>query len=131
VSTTGDSLQVATFHLEDSEFGIDIMRCMEILRPQKVTLVPDSPPYVDGVFILRGQVIPCVSLRGDRVERRLHLEPRDVTPSPRLTLTVHRRYLHGVTHVEGRVILRLDLDDSFSEEEQPRLAAVAPAGGEA
>ncbi|HKK64348.1 MAG TPA: chemotaxis protein CheW, partial [Clostridia bacterium] len=44
-------------------FGIDITYVTDIIELQKITAIPDMPPYVKGVINLRGQVIPVIDLR--------------------------------------------------------------------
>lgn len=51
------------FHLGKEEFGIDVLKILEIIGVQDITSVPSSPPYVKGVINLRGKVIPVIDLR--------------------------------------------------------------------
>ncbi len=51
------------YHLGDEIYGIDIVHVVEIVEMQKITEVPDMPPYFRGVFNLRGKVIPAMDLR--------------------------------------------------------------------
>lgn len=56
-------VQLATFRVGTSFYAIDILRIKEIIRPQKLTPVPNAPPFIEGVINLRGAVIPIVDLR--------------------------------------------------------------------
>lgn len=56
-------VKLATFRVGASFYAIDILRIKEIIRPIKVTPVPNSPPFIEGVINLRGAVIPVVDLR--------------------------------------------------------------------
>lgn len=56
-------IQIACFRLLDDLYAVDIMRIREIIHPQKLTPLPKSPPFIDGVINLRGSVIPVVDLR--------------------------------------------------------------------
>src|SRR6056297_985281 len=49
--------------LGNEVFGIDIQHVTDIIELQRITEVPDMPPYVKGVINLRGQVIPIIDLR--------------------------------------------------------------------
>ena len=51
------------FHLGKEEFGIHVLKILEIIGVQDVTSVPSSPIYVKGVINLRGKVIPVIDLR--------------------------------------------------------------------
>lgn len=52
------------------QYGIDIGYVDNIVRMQKITRVPKSLPYFNGVINLRGEIIPIMSLR-----KRFGLEP--------------------------------------------------------
>ena len=52
-----------TFRLQDEEYGIGILKVVEIIKMMDVTQVPRTPEYVRGVVNLRGKVIPVVELR--------------------------------------------------------------------
>ena len=60
-----------TFRLGNEDYGIEIRYVTEIVGMQKITEVPDMPPFVKGVVNLRGQVIPVIDMR-----IRFHMEPR-------------------------------------------------------
>jgi len=49
--------QVATFHIGDEIFGVDILLTKEIGRIQDLTKVPQSPEFILGLMNLRGQVV--------------------------------------------------------------------------
>ncbi len=55
--------QLVTFLLKDEEFGFDIMSVQEIIRPPKMSKVPRTPPYVDGIANLRDVVLPIIDMR--------------------------------------------------------------------
>ena len=74
-------IQVACFRLKDDLYAVDIMRIKEIIRPQKLTPLPQAPPFIDGIINLRGAVIPVVDLR-----KRFDMTPRDSTISTRLLI---------------------------------------------
>jgi purine-binding chemotaxis protein CheW len=52
-----------TVVLENEAYGIAVLKVREIIRLQKITTVPQMPPYVKGVINLRGRVIPVIDLR--------------------------------------------------------------------
>ena len=61
-------LQLVGFDIANEQFGVDILMVQEIIRSAKVTAVPNSPEFVEGVINLRGNIIPVVDLR-----KRLYL----------------------------------------------------------
>jgi len=52
-----------TIILESEAYGIGVLKVREIIRMQKITPVPQMPPFVKGVINLRGRVIPIIDLR--------------------------------------------------------------------
>lgn len=74
-------IQVACFRLQDDLYAIDIMRIKEIIRPQKLTPLPQAPSFIEGIINLRGTVIPVVDLR-----KRFDMPPREINISTRLLI---------------------------------------------
>lgn len=64
---TGE-LQLVTFQLGRELYGIDIMQVKSIEETKEVRQIPNSPGYVEGLFNLRGEIIPVINLH-----RRFHL----------------------------------------------------------
>jgi purine-binding chemotaxis protein CheW len=59
-----DDEQVVVFRLGNEEFGVPIDGVQEIVRvPERLTHVPQAPPFVEGVINLRGAVLPVIDLR--------------------------------------------------------------------
>ncbi|NCN04636.1 MAG: chemotaxis protein CheR [Spirochaetales bacterium] len=56
--------KMVTFSLAGKDYGIDIMKIKEIARFVHFTYVPNTPPYVRGVYNLRGEIISIIDLRG-------------------------------------------------------------------
>lgn len=54
--------QFLGFHVAGEEYGIPILKVREILEYGAVTRVPAAPPWIRGVFNLRGSVVPVVDL---------------------------------------------------------------------
>jgi len=55
-------LQMVTFQLAQEVYGIDILDVKEIVRISEVRPVPAAPPYVEGIFNLRSEIIPVINL---------------------------------------------------------------------
>lgn len=63
-----------TFLLAHEEYGIEILKVVEIIKMMAITAVPRTPDFVRGVINLRGKVIPVVELR-----RKFKMEAREDT----------------------------------------------------
>lgn len=69
MSDTASSLQLVTFQLGEEQYGIDIMEVEGIVKVEEVRPIPNAPPYVEGIFNLRGEIIPVINLH-----RRFHIK---------------------------------------------------------
>ena len=63
-----DSQQLVTFQLGEELYGVNIMDVKEIVRVQDIRTIPNAPTYVEGIFNLRSEIIPIISLH-----KRFHL----------------------------------------------------------
>jgi purine-binding chemotaxis protein CheW len=63
-----ESKQLVTFQLGEELYGINIMDVKEIVRIQAIRAIPNAPVYVEGIFNLRGEIIPIINLH-----KRFHL----------------------------------------------------------
>jgi purine-binding chemotaxis protein CheW len=55
--------KMVTFSLAGKDYAIDIMNIKEIAKAGHFTYVPNSLPFVLGVYNLRGEIIPIIDLR--------------------------------------------------------------------
>ncbi|MDR1748994.1 MAG: chemotaxis protein CheW, partial [Spirochaetaceae bacterium] len=62
VLTTID-FKMVTFSLAGKDYGVDIMNVKEIAKAGRFTYVPNTSPFVLGVYNLRGDIIPIIDLR--------------------------------------------------------------------
>ncbi len=62
-SGTVDQRQLVVFQLGGEGYCVDINKVREINRVVEITHIPQSPPFVEGVINLRGQIIPIIDLR--------------------------------------------------------------------
>ena len=59
----GDAqFQLVTFQLGEELYGVNIMDVKEIVKIQNVRPIPHAPHYVEGIFNLRGEIIPVINL---------------------------------------------------------------------
>jgi purine-binding chemotaxis protein CheW len=148
----GELLQLVSFNIGQEEFGVDILRVQEINKMTKVTRVPNAPDFVEGIINLRGTVVPIIDLRTrlnmekkeedkdtrivvvelggdtigfvvDAVSEVLRIS-RDVTePPPPIVAGVRSRFITAVAKLEDRLLILLDLEAIFSDEEREELRA--------
>lgn len=57
-----NELEVILFKVGEGLFGINVLKVREIIKSVPIVSVPQSHEYVEGVFNLRGEVLPVVNL---------------------------------------------------------------------
>lgn len=102
------TVQYATFEVADQLFGLEVGRVQEVLSFSEYTPVPLAPPYVGGLFNLRGQVIAALDLRV-----RLGLPARSL--SGETMNVIVRTEDESVSLLVDRIGDVVELDDSSAE----------------
>lgn len=72
-------LQVITFTLGETRYGVEISNVLEVLTLPAITPMMDLPDFVEGIINLRGNIIPVIDLR-----KRFHLPPRPTATEARV-----------------------------------------------
>ena len=146
VEASATEKQLVVFDLATEAYGVDIGAVREIIRMQDITKVPRCPEFVEGIINLRGNVIPVVDLRKrfslmiserskdnrivvvdisghdigvvvDAVTEVLRITSDSVAPPSSVITTTDSAYLLGIAKVESRLIILLDLEKVFSDDE--------------
>ncbi|MCF6282285.1 MAG: chemotaxis protein CheW [Candidatus Polarisedimenticolaceae bacterium] len=140
-------LQLVGFEIANQQFGVDILLVQEIIRSAKVTAVPNSPEFVEGVINLRGNIIPVIDLRkrlhlyeetsearnwililniGDRVvgfivdsvTKVLKIAEDSIEPPPEIVIGgLENQYIAGVCDITGVLFVILDFSRVLFNEE--------------
>ncbi len=97
-------IQLVTFQLGEEFYGIDIMQVNEIQKVQEIRAIPNAPNYVDGIFNLRGQIIPIINLHKRFHLRRAELSEEDTLLSGFLILSLDDMQLGVYIDKVSRVI---------------------------
>lgn len=58
-----ETRQYATFRVYDLFLGIEVDSVQEIIRQQKMTVVPLAPGVIEGLINLRGQIVIAIDAR--------------------------------------------------------------------
>lgn len=148
---TEELLQLVSFKVSDAEFGVDILRVQEINKMMELTVVPNTPTFVEGVVNLRGRIIPVINLRSrlglevkeydsetriivvdlddktigfivDEVKEVLRI-PKSITEAPpQIVSGVDSEYITAIGKLEDRLLILLDLTKILSNKENAQLA---------
>jgi purine-binding chemotaxis protein CheW len=146
-SKSEDIIQIVTFLLADEKYGVDIMVADGVETINKITPIPNSLDFVEGVLNLRGEVIPIINLKkrfnlvGGSENLELYLTlyiegelkigilidaldkveyiPKDqIQPPPPVISGIGREYISGVANdTNDNLVIILDIDKLLSYEE--------------
>lgn len=151
INAGSTEIQLVVFGLGSEEYGVPITQVQEINRVINPTKIPQSPPFVEGVINLRGNVIPVIDLKKrfslpltehtantriivvnigqhtvgvivDAVTEVLRVPLSSVEPPPSMIGGISIEYFKGVGKVGERLLILLDLEKILSEQEQAQLA---------
>lgn len=155
-AATGDLLQLVSFVIESEEFGIDILKVQEIIRPVAITRVPNAPTFVEGVINLRGRIVPVIDLRKrfglaereqdqhtriivvelsdrvvgfmmDAVKEVIRVDAGIIEPPPDLAIGIDTHYIKGVAKLADRLLILLDLEEVLTADEKQAVRAAEEA----
>ena len=99
-----EELRLITFRVGPETFVLDIMALRQIIPYSGVTSVPTAPSFVEGIIVLRNEVIPIIDLR-ERLYPRI--EP---APKPLVLITESSAGIIGLKVDEVRSIVELSAD---------------------
>ncbi len=148
--------QLVVFTLAGESYGVDIAAVHEIIRMQRITRVPRTPQFVEGVTNLRGRVIPVVDLRkrfglsaGERsggtrivvvefgeqtigmvvdgVSEVLRVTADAIEPPSPVVTTLDSDYLRGIVKLDNRLIILLSMDKVLSTEDRAAMGLLEGA----
>jgi purine-binding chemotaxis protein CheW len=146
--------QLIVFRLGREAYGVDIGQVQGIERIQRITKVPHTPDFVEGVINLRGQVTPVITLRArfglppaehtketrivvvrmgdtgvglvvDAVDGVLRITSDQVEPPSELVSSVEAEYLRGIAKVADNLLILLDLQKVLTWHEVKALETVS------
>ncbi len=110
VKLASDSeIQLVMFSVSGEKYAIDIMKAKEIIKPVKVTPLPDVPEFIKGVINLRGMLLPVISLK-----ERLGIMTENIEelgPEARIILVAMEKVVVGIFVDSVEEIIRVQLKD--------------------
>jgi len=88
-------------------YGINVSKVREIIRVPKLTELPGTPEFIEGIFDLREVVIPVVNL----AKWMGVVEPEDAKKNARVIITEFNNVLIGFVVHEAKRIRRISWSD--------------------
>jgi ATP synthase gamma chain len=88
-------------------YGVNVAKVREIIKMPNLTELPGVPEYIEGIFDLRGVVIPVINLA-----KWMHIEePEEATMKPRVIIAEFSEILIGFIVHEAKRIRRISWAD--------------------
>ena len=144
VGISNIDFKMVTFTLAGKDYGIDIMKVKEINKAQKFTFVPNSAPFVKGVYNMRGDIISVIDLRiffnlpvpqeekgyenmiilrledntigilVDSIEKVIGIDSSRKQPPHPLFGDINIKYIDGVVENDSSLYIILDVEKIFT-----------------
>jgi purine-binding chemotaxis protein CheW len=142
--------QLISFMVGNEEYGMEILRVKEVIRPPSIARLPKAPTFVKGIINLRGDVIPIVDLRDkfgleaaeytattriivvdvdgrlvgmivDAASQVIRIPEDQIEPPPPVAGGLPSELIEGVGKLEDRLIILLNIDMILSTSERMQL----------
>ncbi len=140
--------QFVIFQIGREEYGVNITQAKEIIKPSKITNVPNTEEHILGVINLRGQIVSVVDLRKrfnmvidededehlriitvlvrdnliglmvDAVNEVVWLSEDEIEPAPEVAGGIKQEFLQGVGKVNDRLLVLIDLEKLLFDNEE-------------
>ena len=143
-------LRLITFRVGPETFVLDIMAVRQIIPYSGSTSVPTAPSFVEGIIVLRNEVIPIIDLRDrlyprtkeraeeplvlithstagtiglkvDEVRRIVNVASNELLPPPPLVRGIRGELLIAVIPHGEEVYLLIDLENVLTADEKVEL----------
>jgi purine-binding chemotaxis protein CheW len=150
MATDSRDLRLITFRVGPETFVLDIMAVRQIIPYTGSTSVPTAPDFVEGIIVLRNEVIPIVDLRDrlypaaakrsdqplvlvthtnsgviglkvDEVRRIVTVNSAAFLPPPPLVRGIRGELLIAVIKQQDEVFLLIDVENILSSDEKREL----------
>ena len=147
------TMQLVSFNLAKELYGIEITKVREIILITDITRIPETPNFLKGLINLRSMVIPVIDLRVrfglpegestdesrimvlqacgktigivvDAVSEVLRVKQDQISPPPPTVSGLGREYLSGLVKLDERLLILLDIDKIFNEDEMSAIKTV-------
>jgi len=144
-------LRLITFTVGPETFVLDIMGLRQIIPYTGSTTVPTAPAFIEGIIVLRNEVIPIIDLRErlypqlqerseqplvlithssagvigikvDAVRRIINVSTDALLPPPPIIRGIRGELLIAIVPYESEVYLLIDIENILSGDEKRELA---------
>lgn len=139
--------QLIKFEVGNLSFGVNIIQIFQILKPQEIFKVPNTPEFIEGLLNLRGKVLTVFNLRKrfnmpekendestkilivnvndlllgftvDSVTEIVRIPDEEIEETPPTLTDFDRRFLSGVAKLGDKLLLLLDPEKVLTPDEE-------------
>jgi purine-binding chemotaxis protein CheW len=151
--------KVVGFKIREDDYAFEIMKVVEIIRLKEITEVPTAPDFIEGVINLRGKIIPIIDLRRrfnlenkettemfriiiveyakhqlvgvvvDEVTKVINVKENEIMSAPATVTSAGGRYIQSIVKIGDRIIVLLDIEKIFTEQEQEDIKTLVQTEG--
>jgi purine-binding chemotaxis protein CheW len=134
--------QLVVFSVNGETFGVEITHVKEIINPQEIFKIPDTPDFIEGLINLRGKVHTVISLRKrfnmpqkgidestkvviinldsvlagfvvDEVNEIVWIEDESIENTPETVTNLNMKFVNGIAKIDDKVIILLNLNETI------------------
>ncbi len=139
-----------TFRVASETYALNLRKTKEIIKPSKITVVPNTEEYIIGVINLRGQIVPVIDmgerlkLTGDKaaielrkiiiveiedvliglmvaqVNEVVEVNEEKIEEVNETTDNIKRKYIKGVIRVKNNLIILMNLKNLLQSGSQEK-----------
>ncbi len=134
-----------TFQIEKEEYGIEILKIVEIIKYMEIREIPQTPDFILGLINLRDQVIPIMDLRSrfgistkpvdeesviiiiqtskvrmgllvDQVKEVIDIHDENIESTPDFGTALNTDFILALGKMQHRVTILLDIENVITQE---------------
>ncbi len=134
-----------TFQIAHEEYGIEILKIVEIIKYMEIREIPQTPDFILGLINLRDQVIPIMDLRSrfgispkpvddesviiiiqtskvrmgllvDQVKEVIDIHDENIESTPDFGTAINTDFILALGKMQNRVTILLDIENVITQE---------------
>lgn len=113
-----NELEVLEFTIGNNHYGINVAKVREIIPYQEVTLVPNTHPSIEGIFMPRDKIITVISLQNELnlgIKESKKSDMMIITNFNKLDIAFHVQSVMGIHRISWADIIKPEATLNTSE----------------
>ena len=92
-----------TFIINGQTMGIDMLNVEKIIKLSKISPIPDSPDYLEGIINMQNCLIPVINLK-----KTFNFSSKDVSPDSNIIIVYYQNKRSGIIVDSVNDIIQID-----------------------